>query len=87
MKGLRLAQPLRAETLLMRSEIASVVTYISRYGNAIVNGREKNQWSKSIIDYYCQGFSEQVRTMRMLLYIFSFIFGWQLAKRNRRDGD
>jgi hypothetical protein len=44
----------------MRSEVASVIIYISRYGNAIVDGREKNQWSQSINDHYCQGFSEQV---------------------------
>ena len=45
----------------MRSEIASVVTHISGYGNAVVDGREKNQWLKSIIDHYYQGFSEQNR--------------------------
>ena len=44
----------------MRSEIASVVTHFSGYGNVIVDGREKNPWLKSIIDHYCQGFSEQV---------------------------
>lgn len=45
----------------MRSEIASVVTHIRGYGNAIVDGREKNQWLKSDIDHYCRGFSEQYR--------------------------
>ena len=45
----------------MRSEIASVVTHFSGYGNAVVNGREKNGWSKSIVDRHCQGFSEQGR--------------------------
>lgn len=44
----------------MRSEVASVVTHTSGYGNAIVDGREKNQWLKSIIDRYYQGFSEHV---------------------------
>ena len=43
----------------MRSEIASVVTHVSGYGNAIVDERKNNQWLKSIIDHYCQGFSEQ----------------------------
>ena len=45
----------------MRSEIASVVIHISGYGNAIVNGRERNQWLKSIGDHY-YGFSEQQLT-------------------------
>ena len=48
----------------MRSEIASVVTHISGYGNAIVDGREKNQWLKSINNCYCQGFSESVGIMQ-----------------------
>lgn len=50
----------------MRSEIASVVTHIRGYGNAIVDGREKNQWLKSIIDHYYQGFSEQFESHAFL---------------------
>ena len=50
----------------MRSEIASVVTHVSGYGNAVVDGREKNQWLKSITDHYCQGFSEQKHKRRQL---------------------
>ena len=46
-------------TFLERSEVAAVVTHISGYGNAIVDGREKNQWLKSVIDHDYQGFSEQ----------------------------
>ena len=30
-----------------------------RYGNTIIDGREKNRWLKSNIDHYYQGFSEQ----------------------------
>ena len=47
----------------MRSEVASVVTHVSGCGNAIVDGREKNQWSKSMIDHDCRGFSEQRMTV------------------------
>lgn len=44
--------------LLVRSEIVHVVTHESGYGNTIVDGREKKQWLKSVIDRYYQGFSE-----------------------------
>ena len=50
----------------MRSEIAYVVTHIRGYGNAIVDGREKDQWLKSIIDHYYQGFSEQFESHAFL---------------------
>lgn len=52
----------------MRSEIASVVTHFSGYGNVIVNGREKNQWLKSISDRY-YGFSEHFDSLRPYLRI------------------
>lgn len=42
--------------LLVRSEIVNVVTHESGYGNTIVDGREKNQWLKSIINRYYQVF-------------------------------
>lgn len=42
----------------MRSEIVHVVTHESGYWNTIVDGREKDQWLKSVIDRYYQGFSE-----------------------------
>lgn len=60
----------------MRSEIASVVTYVSRYGNAIVDGREKNQWLKSIIDHYCQGFQSRniVGIINVVLSAGKYIF-------------
>ena len=46
------------EILLVRSEIVNVVTHKIGYGNTIVDGREKDQWLKSVIDRYYQGFSE-----------------------------
>lgn len=51
MKGKRLARPLRTKVLLERSEIVTVITHIVGYGNTIVDGRKKNQWLKSNIDY------------------------------------
>ena len=58
MKGKRLARPLRMKILLERSEIVNVSTHMSEDGNTIVDGREKDQWLKSVIDRYYQGFSE-----------------------------
>ena len=46
-----MARPLRTKVLLERSEIVTVITNIVGCGNTIVDGREKNQWSKSNIDY------------------------------------
>ena len=54
-------------TFLERSEVAAVVTHISGYGNAIVDGREKNQWLKSVIDHDYQGFSEQIPMEKLLI--------------------
>ncbi len=58
----------------MRSEIASVVTHNSGYGNAVVDGREKNQWSKFIIDQHCQGFSEQNIKQLINGYEFDLVY-------------
>lgn len=52
----------------MRSEIVHVVTHESGYGNTIVDGREKDQWLKSNIDHYYQGFfrAELLKWVRMV---------------------